>query len=153
MIKDFYWANRAEFDHRSLIDNGKRSPRRGWVRHDATAGRRREPGPSSRPQPTNPAHSATRAAARLSPSQDEPKAHDPIGRKKVEWAPLSTAITSLPRYRGGSRLDGGRLSGIGGPILLDTGSWDGSVDLRWEPAPGQARATGVFGLKTQVERA
>jgi len=31
LIKDFYWANRAEFDHRSLIDNGKRSPGRGWV--------------------------------------------------------------------------------------------------------------------------
>src|SRR5882724_4297497 len=24
LIKDFYWANQAEFDYRSLIDNGKR---------------------------------------------------------------------------------------------------------------------------------
>jgi len=47
LIKDFYWANRAEFDYRSLTDNGKRSPRRGWVRHDEAAGRRWEPEPPS----------------------------------------------------------------------------------------------------------
>jgi len=31
LIKYFYWANRAKFDYRSLIDNGERFPRLGLV--------------------------------------------------------------------------------------------------------------------------